>query len=101
MKSKGRFRLLTVGVATLLMIGVVVSSFIITNVTHAASYCQVTYTVTNQWPGGFGANINVQNVSGSAWTSWSLTFAFPASGQAVQQGWNGTFSQSGQNVTGT
>ncbi|WP_220211050.1 glycoside hydrolase family 6 protein [Reticulibacter mediterranei] len=68
---------------------------------HAASYCQVSYTVTNQWPGGFGASITVQNTGTAAWTSWSLTFAFPASGQSVTQGWNGTFTQSGQNVTVT
>lgn len=77
-----------------------ISSFFMSNqVTHAAAYCQVTYTITNQWPGGFGGSITVQNVSSSAWTSWSLKFTFPASGQAVTQGWNGTFSQSGQNVT--
>jgi len=75
--------------------------FVAPGVTHAASYCQVTYTVTNQWPGGFGTNIAVQNTSGSAWSSWSLQFAFPASGQMVTQDWNGTFSQSGQNVTVT
>lgn len=57
--------------------------------------------MTNQWSGGFGANITVQNTSGSAWSSWSLQFAFPVSGQTVTQGWNGTFSQSGQNVTVT
>jgi Cellulose binding domain len=68
---------------------------------HAASYCDVTYTVSNQWQGGFGANIVIQNTGSSAWTSWSLTFAFPVSGQAVTQGWNGTFTQSGQNVTVT
>jgi non-reducing end alpha-L-arabinofuranosidase len=68
---------------------------------RAAGYCQVTYTVTNQWQGGFGANIVIQNTGSSAWTSWTLTFTFPASGQAVTQGWNGTFAQSGQNVTVT
>ena len=67
--------------------------------THAASYCQVNYTVTNQWPGGFGGNIVVQNTGATAWTSWSLKFTFPASGQTVTQGWNGVFTQSGQNVT--
>jgi cellulose 1,4-beta-cellobiosidase len=67
--------------------------------THAASYCQVNYTVTNQWPGGFGGSITVQNTSATAWTSWSLKFTFPASGQTVTQGWNGVFTQSGQNVT--
>ncbi len=69
--------------------------------THAASYCQVTYTVTNQWPGGFGGNIVVQNTSATAWTSWSLKFTFPASGQTITQGWNGVFAQSGQAVTVT
>ena len=72
-----------------------------TGVTHAASYCQVAYTVTNQWSSGFGANITIQNTSGSAWSNWTLAFAFPASGQTVTQLWNGTVSQSGQNVTVT
>ncbi len=68
--------------------------------THAATpYCQVTYTVSNQWTGGFGANISITNTSSSSWTSWSLAWTFPASGQAVSQGWNGTFAQSGLNVT--
>ncbi|GCF09991.1 cellulose binding domain-containing protein [Dictyobacter arantiisoli] len=99
MKSNGRFRLWAVTVSLFLICG---SSFFFgTTATHAASYCQVSYTVTNQWSGGFGANIAVQNTSASAWTSWSLTFTFPASGQAVTQGWNGTFTQSGQNVTVT
>lgn len=89
--------------ALLIAISLAVSSglFVNTNVVHAASYCQVTYRITSQWPGGFAANITIQNTSGSAWSHWSLKFAFPASGQAVVQGWNGAFSQSGQNVTVT
>ena len=82
-----------------LLILTVSSFFIGVQATHAASYCQVTYTITSQWPGGFGGNITVQNTSGSAWANWNLAFAFPASGQSVTQGWNGTFAQSGQNVT--
>jgi hypothetical protein len=61
----------------------------------------VTYTVTNAWSGGFGANIAIQNTGSTAWTSWNLAFTFPNSGQSVTQGWNGTFTQSGQNVTVT
>jgi hypothetical protein len=99
MKSKGRFRLFTIVIALLLVGCFAESFFVITKPIHAASYCQVTYTVTNQWTGGFGANITVQNTSASAWTSWSLGFTFPASDQAVTQGWNGTFTQAGQNVT--
>lgn len=70
--------------------------------THAASaYCQVTYTVNSQWTGGFSGALAIQNTSSSAWSSWSLTWTFPASGQAVTSGWNGAFSQSGQVVTVT
>ena len=75
--------------------------FVGIKVTHAAAYCQVNYTVTNQWPGGFGGSITVQNTSATAWTSWNLGFTFPASGQTITQGWNGLFTQSGQNVTVT
>ncbi|WP_308169787.1 arabinofuranosidase catalytic domain-containing protein [Acrocarpospora catenulata] len=65
----------------------------------AAAGCQVTYTVTNQWPGGFGANINVSNL-GDPITSWRLTWSFPA-GQTITQLWNGTYTQSGAQVTVT
>jgi hypothetical protein len=92
-----RFRSLVILASVLIL---VVGGFFMSNtITHAASYCQVTYSVTNQWAGGFGGSITVQNTSGSAWSSWNLGFTFPASGQAITQGWNGTFSQSGQNVT--
>lgn len=83
-------------------LSLIVGGFFFSNLTatHAASsYCQVTYTVTNQWQGGFGANLTIQNTSSSAWSSWTLAFTFPASGQTITQLWNGTVSQSGQNVT--
>jgi cellulose 1,4-beta-cellobiosidase len=67
---------------------------------NAATGCSVTYTINNQWPGGFGANLNVTNL-GDPVTAWTLKWTFPAAGQAVTQGWNGTFSQSGLAVTVT
>jgi hypothetical protein len=101
MKGIGRLRLFLIGL-TILVIGFQANSLLLrSQTTYAASYCQVTYSVTSQWPGGFGATIVIQNTSPSAWTSWTLTFTFPASGQAVTQGWNGVFSQSGQKVTVT
>ena len=100
-KQRGA-RLLTAAFALLLTCLLIGSFFGGLRATHAAaSYCQVTYTLTNQWQGGFGANIVIENTSSSAWTGWTLTFTFPASGQSVTQGWNGIFSQSGQNVTVT
>lgn len=77
------------------------SLFMSIGTTHAASFCQVTYTVTNQWAGGFSTNLTIQNTSSTAWTNWTLTFAFPDSGQTVTQLWNGNFTQSGSNVTVT
>ena len=64
---------------------------------YAAAGCQVTYTVTNQWQGGFGASVDVRNL-GDPVNGWTLTFAFP-SGQTITQLWNGTHTQSGAQVT--
>ncbi|WP_376794666.1 cellulose binding domain-containing protein, partial [Thermogemmatispora sp.] len=41
---------------------------------HAASYCQVTYSVVSQWPGGFSVNLVLQNTGSSPWNGWTLTF---------------------------
>lgn len=67
---------------------------------NAATGCQVSYTISSQWPGGFGANVAVTNL-GDPLTSWTLKWTFGATGQSVTQGWNGVFSQSGLNVTVT
>ncbi|MBB2747345.1 UNVERIFIED_ORG: hypothetical protein FHR35_007224 [Microbispora rosea subsp. rosea] len=65
----------------------------------AAAGCQVTYTVTSQWSGGFGANIDVKNL-GDPISNWTLKFSF-AAGQTISQLWNGAVSQSGADVTVT
>ncbi len=64
---------------------------------QAATGCQVTYSVTSQWQGGFGASVTVSNL-GSSLTSWQLTWSFTA-GQSITQLWNGTYTQSGATVT--
>ncbi len=61
--------------------------------------CAVTYTVTSQWQGGFGATVNVTN-RGAAVSSWRVGWTFGA-GQKVDTLWNGTVSQSGSQVTVT
>lgn len=60
--------------------------------------CHVSYTVTSQWPGGFGAALSIQNTGSTAIQGWSLTWTFP-NGQTITQLWNGSASQSGANVT--
>lgn len=62
--------------------------------------CAVHYTTTSTWPGGFGASITVTDTGTAAIDGWTLKFSFPA-GESVQSGWNGTFSQTGQDVTVT
>jgi alpha-galactosidase len=59
--------------------------------------CQVSYSVVNQWPGGFTANITIINTGSMTINGWILNFAFPNT-QQVTQGWNGVFTQSGANV---
>jgi polygalacturonase len=65
----------------------------------ATTACQVTYSVTSSWPGGFTASVAITN-GGSAVSAWTLGFTFPGN-QQVTQGWNGTWSQSGETVTVT
>ncbi|WP_405895694.1 cellulose binding domain-containing protein [Streptomyces sp. NBC_00104] len=60
--------------------------------------CAVTYKVTNEWSGGFQADVQLSNTGTSAWTSWSLGWTFP-NGQSVSQIWNAAHTQSGSAVT--
>ncbi|SCL15759.1 Cellulase/cellobiase CelA1 [Micromonospora nigra] len=63
----------------------------------AAAGCRVDYRVTNQWPGGFGADVTVTNL-GDPLTGWALTWAWPA-GQQVTQAWGAAVTQSGAQAT--
>lgn len=65
-----------------------------------SSSCTVDYTISNSWPGGFGAAIGIVNNGTSAISSWTLTWSF-ANGQTITQFWDGVESQSGANVTVT
>lgn len=60
--------------------------------------CSVTYKVTNEWSGGFQADVTLTNTGTSAWNGWSLAWAFP-DGQRLAQAWNTTATQSGSTVT--
>ncbi|GIJ12445.1 cellulose binding domain-containing protein [Micromonospora andamanensis] len=63
----------------------------------AAAGCRVDYRVTNQWTGGFGADITVTNL-GDPVNGWTLTWSY-AAGQQVTQAWNATVTQSGAQVS--
>jgi polygalacturonase len=66
---------------------------------NAATGCAVAYSVTNSWPGGFTGSITITN-GAAAITSWTLGFSFPGN-QQVSSGWDGTWTQSGEQVTVT
>jgi lysophospholipase L1-like esterase len=59
--------------------------------------CTATYSVVNQWQGGFQADVTV-----TAWTAaisgWTVTWAY-GDGQTVSTSWNATVTSSGSTVT--
>ncbi|MGY4275035.1 hypothetical protein ACVILE_001215 [Streptomyces sp. M18.1] len=63
-----------------------------------AGTCAVTYKVTNQWAGGFQADVRLTNTGTAAWRGWSLDWSFPG-GQEVTQMWNAEHTRSGTVVT--
>ncbi|MET9452021.1 glycoside hydrolase family 48 protein [Streptomyces cinerochromogenes] len=65
---------------------------------HAASVqCSVDYK-TNDWGSGFTADLTITNRGTDAIDGWTLTYAYSGN-QKLTNGWNGTWSQSGQTVT--
>jgi endoglucanase len=60
--------------------------------------CSVHYAISSQWSGGFGASFTITNKGSTAINGWSLQFSF-ANGQTITQLWNGSYTQSGGNVT--
>ena len=63
----------------------------------ASAGCSVSYAVSSQWQGGFGAAVSITNL-GDQVNGWTLTWSFDA-GQTVTQSWNTVLTQSGTTVT--
>jgi glycosyl hydrolase family 62/cellulose binding protein with CBM2 domain len=63
----------------------------------ASAGCSVSYAVSSQWQGGFGAAVSITNL-GDQVNGWTLTWSFDA-GQTVTQSWNTVLTQSGTAVT--
>ncbi|WP_236718179.1 cellulose binding domain-containing protein [Actinoplanes sp. TFC3] len=59
--------------------------------------CQVGYG-TNQWQGGYTANVTVANTGTSAVNGWTLGFTLP-SGQAITSSWNAGLTGSSGAIT--
>ncbi|QLQ36737.1 nucleoside hydrolase-like domain-containing protein [Micromonospora robiginosa] len=97
--GRARQRLRRSGAAAAALVTASVMVVGVSTQAHAAAGCRVDYTVTNQWDGGFGANIAITNL-GDPVSSWRLTFSF-AAGQKISQLWNGNVTQAGGSVTVT
>ncbi|MGC4875954.1 arabinofuranosidase catalytic domain-containing protein [Micromonospora sp. DT43] len=95
-RSPHRRPALVAAAATLVLVGAALTQ---TGASAAAAGCRVTYSVSSQWQGGFGANVTVTNL-GDAVNGWRLTWSF-AAGQTVTQLWNGSFTQAGGDVAVT
>jgi eukaryotic-like serine/threonine-protein kinase len=63
-----------------------------------ASGCAVRYRVRSDWDVGFTVDVTLTNTGDAPVSPWVLTFTFPGD-QRVVQGWNGSFVQSGAEVT--
>ncbi|GAA1740816.1 non-reducing end alpha-L-arabinofuranosidase family hydrolase [Luedemannella helvata] len=94
-----RPRALRVAILTFAFVVASTAGVMTATTAQAAAGCRVNYTITNQWPGGFGARVDITNL-GDPLVGWQLTWTFTA-GQAVTQLWNGTVTQSGAQVTVT
>lgn len=68
--------------------------------TTPGSSCTATVSAPASWPGGYEGRLTVTNSTSTAIDGWRVTFTLPA-GQTVAQGWSGTFSQQGSQVTVT
>ncbi|WP_326555975.1 family 43 glycosylhydrolase [Micromonospora sp. NBC_01813] len=64
------------------------------------SSCTATVSVPASWQGGYEGRLTVTNATTATTNGWRVTFTLPA-GQTVSQGWSGTFSQQGNQVTVT
>jgi hypothetical protein len=67
--------------------------------TAAGPACTVAYHVSSDWGSGFSVQVTITN-NGPAITSWVLRYSY-AGNQQLQNGWSGTWSQSGQAITVT
>ncbi|MBK9924831.1 MAG: glycoside hydrolase family 6 protein [Anaerolineales bacterium] len=69
-----------------------------TATSSGSGICSVTYTKSNDWGTGFGANVTINNTGSSAINGWTLTWTFGGN-QTITNLWNGAYTQSGASVS--
>ncbi len=63
----------------------------------ASAACRIDYSITNEWQGGFGTNVEITNL-GDAISGWTLQWSF-GSGETVTQAWNADVTLGSTQVT--
>lgn len=63
-----------------------------------AKACAVAYRITEQWQGGFQANVTVRNTGTAAVNGWSLVWTF-SNGESVREMWDASGRQYGSIVS--
>lgn len=61
--------------------------------------CAVHYSVAGSWSGGFQGGVTITNKGSTAVSGWTLTWTWPASGEAVTQMWGASYTQTGSAVS--
>ena len=69
-----------------------------TQAAAAAGACHIAYVDQNDWGSGFTGNLSITNSGSTALTSWTVTWTY-AGNQALNQSWNGNYTQSGKVVS--
>ncbi len=92
-------RVSTLGVA-LAVLAAGLTTMVANPAAAAVLQCSVDYS-TNDWGSGFTANVKISNKGADAINGWNLTYAYTGNQTLSGTGWNGTWSQSGKNVTVT
>ena len=95
-RARRRLRTGFAAIATLALASAGLAA-IVTAPASAASACTATYSVVNDWGSGFQAAVNV-TAGSAAITGWTVSFTYSGN-QQLTNGWNGTWSQSGEAIT--
>ncbi|MEJ2856343.1 MULTISPECIES: serine/threonine-protein kinase [unclassified Saccharothrix] len=62
--------------------------------------CTVRFTITNQWPGGYQAEVTIDNAADRPLANWAVTWPQEA-GHAISNLWNGAFTVTAGKITVT
>jgi hypothetical protein len=74
--------------------------FLLPDASLPATSCNVSYTKTTEWPGGFGTSFRITNTGSQPINGWTLTWQF-ANDQRIEKLWAARFNQRGPDVNVT